>query len=251
MALLLPSFPLGGGVLTDYATKKWTFTAYPDTACTAAYGVESAQVSIYKIELDDTLADGTVGTAYTGTVAATGGTGPYTYAVTSGALPAGLSLSSGGAVTGTPTTAATSAFTITATDANGSTGNRAYSVTVAPSDLCLLSGAHTLQVTVVPLTAPPVWLTEAEWHDAEMVVSPDLGGGLTGNAIIGSGKLNDVPYEFVLTVYIQGYAGSGQIQLVVAPEMTFLFQALQPCGTTNFNNEESTYGGSISLSIKP
>jgi hypothetical protein len=44
--LLLPSYPLGVGVLTDYATKKWTFTAYPDTACTAAYGVESAQVSI-------------------------------------------------------------------------------------------------------------------------------------------------------------------------------------------------------------
>jgi hypothetical protein len=129
--LLLPSYPLGGGVLTDYATKKWTFTAYPDTACTAAYGVESAQVSIYKIELDDTLADGTVGTAYTGTVTATGGTGPYTYAVTSGTLPAGLSLSSGGAVSGTPTTAATSAFTVTATDANGSTGSRAYSVTVA------------------------------------------------------------------------------------------------------------------------
>jgi hypothetical protein len=129
--LLLPSYPLGAGVLTDYATKKWTFTAYADSVCTAAYGVESAQVSIYKIELDDTLADGTVGGAYTGTITATGGTGPYTYAVTSGTLPAGLSLSSGGAVTGTPTTAATRAFTVTATDANGDTGSRAYSVTVA------------------------------------------------------------------------------------------------------------------------
>jgi hypothetical protein len=145
MALLLPSYPLGAGVLTDYATKKWTFTAYPDTACTAAYGVESAQVSIYKIELDDTLADGTVGTAYTGTVAATGGTGPYTYAVTSGTLPAGLSLSSGGAVTGTPTTAATSAFTVTATDANGDTGSRAYSVTVAEAkNICTEVGLDPL-----------------------------------------------------------------------------------------------------------
>jgi hypothetical protein len=46
-------------------------------------------------------------------------------------LPAGLTLASNGAVTGTPTTAATSAFTVTATDANGDTGSRAYSVTVA------------------------------------------------------------------------------------------------------------------------
>jgi hypothetical protein len=126
--LLLPSYPLGPGVLTDYATKQWSVTAYPDAACTAAYGVESEKVRIYKIELDDTLADATEGTAYTGTVAATGGTGPYTYAVTSGTLPAGLSLSSGGSITGTPTTAATSDFTVTATDANGDTGSRAYSV---------------------------------------------------------------------------------------------------------------------------
>jgi hypothetical protein len=86
------------------------------------------------ITLDDTLADGTVGAAYTGAVAATGGTGPYTYAVTSGTLPAGLTLASNGAVTGTPTTAATSAFTVTATDTNGDTGSRAYSVTVAEAE---------------------------------------------------------------------------------------------------------------------
>jgi hypothetical protein len=129
--LLLPSYPLGGGVLTDYATKKWTFTAYADSVCTAAYGVESEKVRIYKIELDDTLADGTLETAYTGTITATGGTGPYTYEVTSGTLPAGLTLASNGAVTGTPTTAETAAFTVTATDANGDTGSREYSVTVA------------------------------------------------------------------------------------------------------------------------
>jgi hypothetical protein len=137
-ALLTPSYPLGGGVLTDYSTKFWSVTAYADAACTVLYGVESGHEIIYKIELDDTLPDGTVGTAYTGTVTATGGTGPYTYAVTSGTLPAGLTLASNGNITGTSTTAATSAFTITASDNIGGTGSQAYSVTViaAAPDAC-------------------------------------------------------------------------------------------------------------------
>ncbi len=49
------------------------------------------------------LPDAQVNHAYTGTLAATGGTAPYTYAITAGALPAGLSLASNGTVSGTPT----------------------------------------------------------------------------------------------------------------------------------------------------
>ncbi|MBX7222264.1 MAG: putative Ig domain-containing protein [Blastocatellia bacterium] len=79
-----------------------------------------------------TLNNGTVGVAFNQTVTATGGTGPYNYAVTAGALPGGLSLNAGtGVVSGTPNTANTFSFTIEATDANGCKGNRSYSVTIA------------------------------------------------------------------------------------------------------------------------
>jgi hypothetical protein len=44
--LLLPSYPLGAGVLADGTSYKWTFTAYADSVCTAAYGVESAQAAL-------------------------------------------------------------------------------------------------------------------------------------------------------------------------------------------------------------
>ncbi len=78
-----------------------------------------------------TLPSGTLGTAYAQTVSATGGNGSYTFSVSAGSLPAGLALNAAtGAITGTPTTAATSNFTITATDGLGATGARAYSVTV-------------------------------------------------------------------------------------------------------------------------
>jgi hypothetical protein len=64
-----------------------------------------------------TLTQGTTGTAYNATLAATGGTGPYSWTLASGStLPAGLSLSSGGVISGTPTTAGLGKFTVNAAD---------------------------------------------------------------------------------------------------------------------------------------
>ena len=53
-----------------------------------------------------TLTEGTVNSGYNATLAATGGSGTYTWSVASGSsLPAGLSLSAAGVISGTPTTA--------------------------------------------------------------------------------------------------------------------------------------------------
>src|SRR5579862_157565 len=83
-----------------------------------------------------TLPAGTQGTAYNQTVTATGGTGPYTYSVSSGSLPAGLSLNtSTGAITGTPTGSGASAFTIASVDSLGDTGSRSYSVNIGTNSL--------------------------------------------------------------------------------------------------------------------
>src|SRR5207302_6466795 len=52
------------------------------------------------------LPNGQVNTAYSTTLAATGGTTPYTWSLTSGTLPSGLTLNAtSGAITGTPTIA--------------------------------------------------------------------------------------------------------------------------------------------------
>ncbi|HUP45826.1 MAG TPA: ice-binding family protein [Thermoanaerobaculia bacterium] len=78
-----------------------------------------------------TLPGATVGVFYNATIVASGGTAPYTYTVTSGSLPAGLTLNPvTGSISGTLTASATSNFTITATDAVGCLGSRAYSIVV-------------------------------------------------------------------------------------------------------------------------
>lgn len=79
-----------------------------------------------------------VGAAYSQTFTASGGTGPYSFAISAGGLPAGLTLDAGsGALTGTPTAGGTFNFTVRATDSDSLTGSRAYSLTVAAPTIVL------------------------------------------------------------------------------------------------------------------
>jgi hypothetical protein len=78
------------------------------------------------------LASGTAGTAYSQTLAATGGQTPYAWSIVSGALCTGLSLNaSTGAITGTPALPGSCAFTARVTDDDLATDDQALSITVA------------------------------------------------------------------------------------------------------------------------
>jgi hypothetical protein len=73
-----------------------------------------------------------VGAAYRQTLTASGPAGPFTFAVTDGSLPPGLTLSPAGILSGTPTAAGTFAFAVTATAADGAAGSRAVVLVVKP-----------------------------------------------------------------------------------------------------------------------
>ncbi|HXH37268.1 MAG TPA: IPTL-CTERM sorting domain-containing protein [Thermoanaerobaculia bacterium] len=83
-------------------------------------------------------------TRYRETLVASCGTAPYTFTVAApGTLPAGLSMSSAGVLSGAPTTPGSSTFTVTATDAKFCTASRTYTVVVSP------------QITISPSILPP------------------------------------------------------------------------------------------------
>jgi fibronectin-binding autotransporter adhesin len=84
-----------------------------------------------------TLSAATVGTSYSQTVSASGGTAPYTFAVSSGSLPAGLTLSAAGVLSGTATAGGSFHFTVTATDSASNTGSQSYSLTVNPATITI------------------------------------------------------------------------------------------------------------------
>ena len=76
------------------------------------------------------LQGGSVGVAYSETVTCQGGTPPFSYSLFSGSLPAGLTLSSSGLISGTPTTSSTYSFFIAVTDANGFQGFQNFSIAI-------------------------------------------------------------------------------------------------------------------------
>jgi hypothetical protein len=71
------------------------------------------------------------GVVFSQNLSQTGALGTPTYAVSAGALPAGLSLSSAGVLSGTPTVVGTFNFTITVSDASGCAGSQAYTLVIA------------------------------------------------------------------------------------------------------------------------
>jgi hypothetical protein len=89
------------------------------------------------------LPAGTIASPYTATLQASGGTGSDTWSLRADTLPPGLTLNAAGVISGTPTTGGTYTFTVQATDIEGLTAQKQFTVQVAVSvaGLCQLTQA--------------------------------------------------------------------------------------------------------------
>ncbi len=140
------STPLtGAGVGSAYGGTTSGWTSAP-----AATSTHTAQIT-WPESLRVTTASvpgGHVGNSYSQTPAASGGAPPYVWSITAGSLPAGLSLNTAsGAITGTPTAATNSSFTLKVSDASVPTPQTAtanLSITVLPNPPVVVTEQATL-----------------------------------------------------------------------------------------------------------
>jgi hypothetical protein len=152
------------------------------------------------------LVGGVLGSAYTNTLAATGGSTPYSWAITAGAVP-GLALDTNGVVSGTPTTVGTNLFTVQVKESTGSTATKQFTLIIAatapgittasPLPNGAIGSAYSQTLLAAGGTMPYTWA----------LIAGTLPGGLTMN---GAGVISGTPTNygtFTLTVQVTDYAG--------------------------------------------
>ena len=142
-AVAAGSLPIGmsltsGGMLSGVpaqpATYNFTIRATGANTCAGTRSYTLVVIPACNLAISPaSLPAGSAGTPYSQALTASGGIAPYTFALSDGALPGGLNLSTGGALTGTPTTAGTFTFSVRARDSAlpACTGERRYTVNIA------------------------------------------------------------------------------------------------------------------------
>jgi hypothetical protein len=190
-----------------------------------------------------TQATGEVGVSFDVTMSATGGVGPYTYSVSSGALPAGLSLNpTTGEVSGTPTAAGS--FTIQAKDSLGNVAATTCPIVIKPP-ITLACSAISIGEVNMPFSAQ-VTATGGVGSDTYSVASGALPAGLTLDSA--TGLITGIPLgSGTFTIKVTDSLGNVAATLcpfTIYPAMTLA------CGTvstgivgTPFSAQLSAVGG--------
>jgi hypothetical protein len=172
------------------------------------------------------LPHGAVAAPYSQTLTATGGSGTgFTFTLASGTLPGGLTLSAGGVLSGTPTLAGTSTFTVMAMDNASNRGTQAYTLTIDPAALTGITlsapgsanGALTMKVgqsaqliataTYADGTTQTLPAVQVQWQLADRsqaIATLDGNGTVTGlspgGAVTVTGTFNGVTGQIAITV---------------------------------------------------
>jgi hypothetical protein len=169
------------------------------------------------------LSAGTVGLSYSQTLQAASGKAPYSWQITAGSLPGGLSLT-GAVISGTPTTTGTSNFTVQVTDSTTptpQTASAALSITINPSTAnnAELNGTYAFLVSGFSpnghFVAAGSFVADGGGNISNGVIdtndpaSLELAQGFTGSYAIGSSNLGTMVLgtrSFALSVMANGNA---------------------------------------------
>ncbi|MEP7089199.1 MAG: putative Ig domain-containing protein, partial [Nocardioidaceae bacterium] len=168
----------------------YTFTVAARNA--AGTGPPSARSSAVTPNLSPSLTfaappPGEVGAAYSTQLTATNGTSPFVWSVSSGTLPAGLTLNATtGLLSGTPTAGGSSTFTVKIVDASAQSATRSVTLVVADAPAVTFAPAagevgvpYSQQPTLSGGTAPYAWVVSSGSLPAGLAISPTT-GAVTG-----------------------------------------------------------------------
>ncbi|HTW80286.1 MAG TPA: putative Ig domain-containing protein [Terracidiphilus sp.] len=133
---LTASSGLVSGTPTASGTSSFEVKVSDSASHTATGNVSLNILSTALTVTNTTLTNGTENVAYSATLTATGGVSPYTWSISSGSLPSGLSLNaSSGLISGTPLATGTSTFTVKVTDSDNDIAIQLLSITITSSQL--------------------------------------------------------------------------------------------------------------------
>ena len=201
----------------------------------------------FSITTPSPLPAGTAGQGYSASLAATGGTPPFTWAAGTG-FPAGLTLNpQTGTISGTPTAPGTFTFSVQVTAANQATATATFSLTVNAAPLTI--------TTVAPLFAGTVGIPYSQPFSASGGKPPytwSIASGNTGGLTLdaSAGTLHGTPQTvgtFTFTVQVTDSAGgtaSTSFSLVVnAPVLSIAVVSALPSGAVNasYSQQLSNY----------
>ena len=206
----------------------------------------SLTVSVPTITLSPaSLPNGISGASYSQSITASGGTPSYTYSVTTGSLPAGLSLSSSGALSGTITAAAGAySFTVQAKDSYNSTGTKAYTLTVY-SPISITTSSLPAGTVGVAYTSTTLAATGGSgsytWSATGLPAGLSINstGTISGTPTTATGSPFSVQVTATDTVSYTGNSGSKSYSLTVSVPTITLSPASLPNGISGASYSQS------------
>ncbi|MBD9544758.1 cadherin-like beta sandwich domain-containing protein [Ensifer sp. ENS04] len=191
------------------------------------------------------LPNATYGAAYNATVTASGGSAPYAYSLTGGALPAGLSLdATTGVLSGTPTVPGSFAFTVTSTDAATATGSANYTLVIDATvpDVPLIGTVVAGDEEATVSFSAPASDGGSAVVSYTVTASPgSVSATGTSSPITVTGLDNGTTYTFTVTA--NNSIGSGSPSATsnpVAPEAALLPPVANPTAVTVAANSSGT-----------
>lgn len=127
LGLTISFYPADEDLYPDFHGKtcRWVFSNDWD-----GRGASTSEVEREMVISTSSLEDAKVGSEYSRKLTAGGGSAPYQWSVDAGTLPAGLDLSTGGTITGTPSEAGSKTFTVKATDSAGKSATKEFTIVV-------------------------------------------------------------------------------------------------------------------------